>query len=133
MVLIIIFGKNFKEIIIEVIRNNDFAIQLVSSQSSLLRDKKLTNTESSQIEEAAKNMIRERNAEPVLIMENLENEEIQRMINKIRKIEKIIQQEKQKDKIDQENYKLEPEIKEIKEEILRKIYQIKHMEIEEGE
>ena len=129
MVLIIIFGKNFKEIIIEVIRNNDFAIQLVSSQSSLLRDKKLTNTESSQIEEAAKNMIRERNAEPVLIMENLENEEIQRMINKIRKIEKIIQQEKQKDKIKPKNYKIESEIKEIKKEIVRKIYQTKHMKI----
>ena len=129
MVLIIIFGKNFKQIIIEVMRNNDFAIQLVSSQSSLLRDKKLTNTESSQIEEAAKNMIRERNAEPVLIMENLENEEIQRMINKIRKIEKIIQQEKQKDKIKPKNYKLESEINEIKKEILRKIYQTKHMKI----
>lgn len=129
MVLIIIFGKNFKQIIIEVIRNNDFAIQLVSSQSSLLRDKKLTNTESSQIEEAAKNMIRERNAEPVLIMENLENEEIQRMINKIRKIEKIIQQEKQKDKIKPKNYKIESEIKEIKKEIVRKIYQTKHMKI----
>lgn len=129
MVLIIIFGKNFKQIIIEVMRNNDFAIQLVSSQSSVLRDKKLTNTESSQIEEAAKNMIRERNAEPVLIMENLENEEIQQMVNKIRKIEKIIQQEKQKDKIKPKNYKLESEIKEIKKEILRKIYQTKHMKI----
>lgn len=129
MVLIIIFGKNFKQIIIEVMRNNDFAIQLVSSQSSVLRDKKLTNTESSQIEEAAKNMIRERNAEPVLIMENLENEEIQRMINKIRKIEKIIQQEKQKDKIKPKNYKIESEIKEIKKEIVRKIYQTKHMKI----
>lgn len=110
-------------------RNNDFAIQLVSSQSSVLRDKKLTNTESSQIEEAAKNMIREKNAEPVLIMENLENEEIQQMVNKIRKIEKIIQQEKQKDKIKPKNYKLESEIKEIKKEILRKIYQTKHMKI----
>lgn len=129
MVLIIIFGKNFKQIIIEVMRNNDFAIQLVSSQSSVLRDKKLTNTESSQIEEAAKNMIRERNAEPVLIMENLENEEIQQMVNKIRKIEKIIQQEKQKGKIKPKNYKLESEIKEIKKEILRKIYQTKHMKI----
>lgn len=129
MVLIIIFGKNFKQIIIEVMRNNDFAIQLVSSQSSVLRDKKLTNTESSQIEEAAKNMIRERNAEPVLIMENLENEEIQQMVNKIRKIEKIIQQEKQKDKIKPKNYKLESEIKEIKKEILRKTYQTKHMKI----
>ena len=66
-------------------------------------------------------------------MENLDNEHIEQMINKISKGQKIIQQEKQKDKIDQENYKLEPEIKEIKEEILRKIYQIKHMEIEEGE
>ena len=78
-------------------------------------------------------MIPEINAQSVLIMENLDNEHIEQMINKISKGQKIIQQEKQKDKIDQENYKLEPEIKEIKEEILRKIYQIKHMEIEEGE
>lgn len=106
MVLIIIFGKNFRQIITEVMRNNNFAIQLVSSQSSLLRDKKLTNTESSQIEQAAKNMTQEINAEPVLIMENLENEEIQQMINKIRKIEKIIQQEKQKDKIEPKNINL---------------------------
>ena len=106
MVLIIIFGKNFRQIITEVMRNNNFEIQLVSSQSSLLRDKKLTNTESSQIEQAAKNMTQEINAEPVLIMENLENEEIQQMINKIRKIEKIIQQEKQKDKIEPKNINL---------------------------
>ena len=54
-------------------------------------------------------------------MENLDNEEIEQIINKIKKGEKIIQQEKQTDKIEQEYYKLEPEIKKIKEEILRKI------------
>ena len=53
-------------------------------------------------------------------MENLDNEEIEQMINKIRKREKIVQQEKQADKFEQENYEPEPEIKEIKEEILRK-------------
>ena len=38
-------------------------------------------------------------------MENLDNEEIEQIINKIRKGERIIQQEKQTDKIEQENYK----------------------------
>ena len=51
----------------------------------------------------------------------------------IRKGEKIIQQEKQTNKIEQENDELEPETKEIKREILRKIHQIKHMKIEERE
>ena len=76
-------------------------------------------------------MTPERNVEPTLIMENLDNEEIEQMINKIRKGEKIIQQEKQTDKIEQENYELEPETKKIKEEILRKMHQIKYIEIEE--
>ena len=51
-------------------------------------------------------MTPERNAESVLIMENLENEEIEQMINKNRKGEKIIQQEEQTYKIDKENYEL---------------------------
>ena len=76
-------------------------------------------------------MTPERNVEPTLITENLDNEEIEQMINKIRKGEKIIQQEKQTDKIEQENYELEPETKKIKEEILRKMHQIKYTEIEE--
>ena len=54
-------------------------------------------------------MTPEKNVEPVLIIENLDNEEIEQMVNKIRKEEKIIQQEEQTDKIEQENYKLEPE------------------------
>ena len=54
-------------------------------------------------------MTPEKNVEPVLIIENLDNEEIEQMVNKIRKEEKIIQQEKQTDKIKQENYELEPE------------------------
>ena len=66
-------------------------------------------------------------------MENLDNEEIEQMTNKIRKEEKIIQQEEQTDKIEQENYELEPETKEIKKEVLRKIHQIKHMKIEDRE
>ena len=53
------------------------------------------------------------------------------MINKIREGEKIIQQKEQTDKIDQENYELEPETKGIKEKILRKIHQISYMKIEE--
>ena len=76
-------------------------------------------------------MTPERNVEPMLIRENLDNEEIEQMINKIRKGEKIIQQEKQTDKIEPENYELEPETKKIKEEILRKMHQIKYIEIEE--
>ena len=76
-------------------------------------------------------MTPERNFEPMLITENLDNEEIEQMINKIRKGEKIIQQEKQTDKTEQENYELEPETKKIKEEILRKMHQIKYIEIEE--
>ena len=76
-------------------------------------------------------MTPERNVEPMLITETLDNEEIEQMINKIRKGEKIIQQEKQTDKIEQENYELEPETKKIKEEILRKMHQIRYIEIEE--
>ena len=44
-------------------------------------------------------MTPERNVELVLIMENLDSEEIEQMINRIRIGEKIIQQEKQTDKI----------------------------------
>ena len=51
-------------------------------------------------------MTPERNAESVLIMENLDNEEIEQMINENRKGEKIIQQEEQTYKIDKENYEL---------------------------
>ena len=54
-------------------------------------------------------MTPEKNVEPVLIIENLDNEEIEQMVNKIRKEEKIIQQEEQTDKIEQENYELESE------------------------
>ena len=46
------------------------------------------------IEEVAENMTPERNVEPVPIMENLDNEEIEQMVNKIREGMKIIQQEK---------------------------------------
>ena len=45
----------------------------------------------------------------------------------------MIHQEKQIYKIEQENYELKPETKEIKEQILRKIHQIKYMKIEERE
>ena len=39
-------------------------------------------------------MTPERNVEPLPIMENLDNEEIEQMVNKIREGMKIIQQEK---------------------------------------
>ena len=96
------------------------ANKLANVRRQILRDKRSTDTEISQIEEDARNMIPESNVETVLIMENLDNKEIEQMINKIRKREKIVQWEKQADKFEQENYEPEPEIKEIKEEILRK-------------
>ena len=68
--------------------------------------------------------------EPVIRVENLDNEEVEEMINRIRNRENIIQQEEQADKIEQVNYELEPETKELKEEILRKIHQIKNMGVE---
>ena len=89
-----------------------------------MRDKRLTDIELSQIENAAKNVRPERNVEPVISVENLDNEEIEEMVNRIRNGENIIQQEEQADKIEQLNYELEPEAKELKEEILRKIHQI---------
>ena len=59
------------------------ANKLVNVRRQILRDKRLTDTEISQIKEAAKNMIPEINAQSVLIMENLDNEHIEQMINKI--------------------------------------------------
>ena len=50
--------------------------------------------------------------------------EIEQII-RLEKERKIIQHEKQTDTNDQENYKFEREIKEIKEENVRKIHQIK--------
>ena len=44
------------------------------------------------------------------------------MINRTRNGENIIQQEEQVDQIKQVNYELEPEKKELKEEILTKIH-----------
>lgn len=64
--------------------------------------------------EAAENMTAERNVEPVLIMENLDNREIEHMKNKIRKREKVIQQKGETEKTEHKNYELEPETKEIK-------------------
>ena len=72
------------------------ANKLANVRRQILRYKRLINTEISQIEKTDKNMIPERNVEPVLRMENLDNEEIEQMISKIRK--KIIKQEKQTDK-----------------------------------
>ena len=66
------------------------ANKLANAKRQILRDKRLTDTEISQLEEAAKNMIPERNVKPVLIMETLDNEEIEQMINKIRKGYKMI-------------------------------------------
>ena len=42
-----------------------------------------------------------------------------------------MQQEEQADKIEKVNYELEPETKELKEEISRKMHQIKYMRVEE--
>ena len=78
-------------------------------------------------------MTPERNFEAVLIMENLDNREIEHMINKIRKGEKVIQQKGETEKTEHKIYEFEPETKEIKEEVLRKIHQIKYIKIEETE
>ena len=78
-------------------------------------------------------MTPERNFEAVLIMENLDNREIEHMINKIRKGEKVIQQKGEAEKTEHKIYEFEPETKEIKEEVLRKIHQIKYIKIEETE
>ena len=78
-------------------------------------------------------MTPERNFEAVLIMENLDNREIEHMINKIRKGEKVIQQKGETEKTEHKIYEFEPETKEIKEEVLRKIHQIKYIKIEEPE
>ena len=78
-------------------------------------------------------MTPERNFEAVLIMENLDNREIGHMINKIRKGEKVIQQKGETEKTEHKIYEFEPETKEIKEEVLRKIHQIKYIKIEETE
>ena len=98
-----------------------------------MRDKRLTDIELSQIEDAAKNVRPEINVEPVTKVEKLDNEEIKEMINRLRNGENIIQQKEQADKIEQVNYELEPETKELKEEILRKMHQIKYMKVEERE
>ena len=66
------------------------AKKLANVRRQILRDKRLTDAEISQIEEVATNMIPGRNVEPVLIIGNLDNEEIEQMINKIKKVEKII-------------------------------------------
>ena len=94
-----------------------------------MRDKRLTDIELSLIQDAAKNVRPERNVEPVISVENLDNEEVEEMINRIRNGENIIQHEEQADKIEQVNYEVEPETKELKEEILRKIHQIKYMRL----
>ena len=98
-----------------------------------MRDKRLTDIELSQIEDAAKNVRPERKVEPVIRVENLDNEDIEEMINRIRNGENIIQQEEQVDKIKKINYELELETKELNEEILGKIQQIKYMRVEERE
>ena len=107
--------------------------KLANVRRQIVRDKRLSDIELSQIEDAAKNVRPERNVEPVTRVENFDNEEIEEMINRIRNGENIIKQEKQADKVEQVNYELEPETKELKEEILRKIHQIKHMRVEERE
>ena len=46
----------------------------------------------------------ERNVEPSIRVQNLDNEEIEEMINRIRNVENIIQQGEQADKIEPVNY-----------------------------
>ena len=67
--------------------------KLANVRRHIVRDKRLKGIELSQIEDAAKNMRQERNFEPVIRVENLDNEQIEEMINRIRNGENIIQQE----------------------------------------
>ena len=71
--------KNFNN------RQSIDANKLTNVGRQILRDKRFADAKISQIEEAAKNMTPGRNIEPVLIMENLDNGNIEQMINKIRK------------------------------------------------
>ena len=82
------------------------ANKLANVSRQIVRDKRLTDIELSQIEDAAKKVRPERNVEPGIRVENLDNEEIEEMINRIRNGENIIQQEEQADKIEQVNYEL---------------------------
>ena len=82
------------------------ANKLANVRRQIVRDKRLTDIELSQIEDAAKKVRPERNVEPGIRVENLDNEEIEEMINRIRNGENIIQQEEQADKIEQVNYEL---------------------------
>ena len=109
------------------------ANKLANARRQIVKDKRLTDIELSQIEDAAKNVRPKRNVEPAIRVENLDNEEIELMINRIRNGENIMQHEEQADKIEQVNHELEPETKELKEEMLRKIHQTKYMGVEEKE
>ena len=60
------------------------ANKLANVRRQIVRNKRLTDIELSQIEDAAKNVRAERNVEPVIRAENLDNEEIEEMINRIR-------------------------------------------------
>lgn len=53
---------------------NTDANKLANVRRQVLRDNRLTDAEISQIAEAPKNMTLGRNVEPVLIMENLDND-----------------------------------------------------------
>ena len=57
------------------------ANKLANVRRQIVRDKRLTDIELLQIEDAAKNVRPERNVEPVIRVENLDNEEIEEMIN----------------------------------------------------
>ena len=57
------------------------ANKLANVRRQIVRDKRLTDIELLQIEDAAKNVRPERDVEPVIRVENLDNEEIEEMIN----------------------------------------------------
>ena len=66
------------------------ANKLANVRRQIVRGKRLTYIELSQIEDAAKNVRPERNVESVIRVENLDNEEIEDVINRIRNGENII-------------------------------------------
>ena len=84
--------SNIAKIYTQIYCNRQYidANKLVNIRRQIVKDKRLADIELSQIEEDAKNVRPERNAEPVIRVENLNNEEIEEMINRIRNGENII-------------------------------------------
>ena len=71
------------------LNNRQYISKLANVRTQIVRDKRLTDVELLQIEDAAKNVRPERNVEPVIRVENLDNEEIEEMTNRKNKQTKL--------------------------------------------